>query len=101
MKGCLNYLKMKGIFVWRQNSGSAKIGSRFVRFTSITGISDIIGICPDGRFLAVECKRTKGGIVSDAQKEFIANIQQRGGVAIVVNSVTSLAEKLKENKVIL
>lgn len=99
MKGCLEYLKMKGVYCWRQNSGSAKIGSRFIRFTSINGISDIIGICPDGRFLAVECKRTKGGVVREAQKDFLEQIEKNGGVAVVVNSVESLMQKLKEKKV--
>lgn len=57
---CLEYLKMKGIYCWRQNSGAVRIGKRFVRFTSINGVSDIIGILPDGRFLAIECKREQG-----------------------------------------
>ena len=56
LRGCLDYLKMKNIFCYRNNSGATKVGSRFIRF-GYKGSSDIIGILPDGRFLAVECKR--------------------------------------------
>jgi hypothetical protein len=44
------------IFHWRNNTGVTRIGRRFIRF-GYPGSSDWLGICPDGRFLAVECKR--------------------------------------------
>lgn len=99
-KQCLDYLTIRNIYHWRQNSGCAKIGKRFIRFTTIIGISDILGICPDGRFLAIECKREKGGVVSTAQKLFLQNIKNNGGVAIVVHSLDDMVQQLKENKVI-
>ena len=58
-------------------------------------MSDILGILPDGRFLAVECKREKGGVVSPEQKEFLLNINANGGVGIVVHSVDELAKALE------
>ena len=94
LQGCLDYLKLRGLFVWRNNTGSCKIGKRYIRFGYI-GSSDILGICPDGRFLAVECKREKGGIVSQNQKIFLAEINARGGVGIIVHSVKELSEKLE------
>lgn len=99
LQECLSYLKAMNIYAWRQNTGCAKVGKRFIRFSQ-KGVSDILGITKDGRFLAVECKREKGGILSDDQKTFLFNITKNGGVAIVVNSLESLIEKLKENKVI-
>lgn len=99
LKQCLEYLQIKGIYAWRNNTGATKAGNRMIRFGK-TGSSDILGITKDGRFLAVECKRQYGGIVSEAQERFLFNITQNGGVAIVVNSLESLIEKLKENKVI-
>lgn len=99
LKECLQYLQSMGLYVWRNNTGACKSGRRFVRF-GYKGSSDILGITKDGRFLAVECKREKGGILSDDQKTFLFNITKNGGVAIVVNSLDCLIEKLKENKVI-
>mgnify|MGYP002860351187 CR=1 FL=1 len=95
---CLVYLKAKGLYVWRNNTGAVRVGRRFIRFGYV-GSSDILGITKDGRFLAVECKREKGGVLSDAQKEFIAEINRNGGVAVCVHSVMELVQKLAENNV--
>lgn len=98
LEQCLAYLKAKGLYVWRNNTGALKVGRRFVRFGYV-GSSDILGITKDGRFLAVECKREKGGVLSDAQKEFIGEINRNGGVAVCVHSVMELIQKLAENNV--
>lgn len=95
LKGCLEYLKLKNIFCFRNNTGAVKVGRRFVRF-GCTGSSDILGILPDGRFLAVECKREKGGVLSEAQKDFLEKININNGVAFCVHSVIELDEKLKK-----
>lgn len=94
LRQCLTYLEMKGIYCWRNNTGATKIGNRFIRY-GYKGSSDILGILPNGRFLAVECKREKGGILSPAQKIFLENINKNGGLGIVVNSVEKLKENLK------
>ena len=62
------------------------------------GSSDIIGILPDGRFLAVECKREKGGVLSPEQKEFRDKITQNNGVYILAHSVTDLITYFNSNK---
>jgi hypothetical protein len=89
LKQCLDYLQMRGIFAFRNNTGALKIGKRLVRF-GMPGSSDILGILPNGQFLAVECKREKGGILSDKQVEFLNRIKVNGGVAVVVHSVNDL-----------
>ena len=94
LKDCLGYLNLCGIYCWRNNTGAVRVGKRFVRFGK-KGSSDILGIMPDGKFLAVECKRENGGILSDDQKEFLQSITDNGGIAIVVNSVESLKIKLE------
>lgn len=99
LRSCLEYLHLKRIYAWRNNSGGAKIGKQFVRF-GMVGSADILGITKDGRFLAVECKREKGGVLSDAQKEFLGKIAGSGGVALCVHSVAELAAKLEENNVV-
>ena len=88
---CLSYLQIRGIFAWRNNTGALKIGKRFIRFGK-PGSSDILGILPNGQFLAVECKREKGGILSDIQVEFLNRIKANGGIAVVVHSVDELGK---------
>lgn len=89
LKQCLEYLQLRGFYVWRNNTGSTKIGRRFIRF-GYPGSSDILGILPNGKFLAVECKKEKGGILSDKQVEFLNRIKENGGVAVCVHSVNEL-----------
>jgi hypothetical protein len=88
-----NYLTIAGVTHWRNNTGAYKDGSRFIRYGK-AGSSDFLGICPDGRFLAVECKRP-GGKLTPAQEKFIDTINANNGVAIVVNSLESLATQLR------
>lgn len=92
---CLAYLHIKGIFAWRNNTGAAKTDDgRFVRF-GLPGASDIIGVLPGGKFLAVECKRSSGGRVSEQQKAFLEKVKSAGGVAIIAKSVEDLMEVVK------
>ena len=48
------YLTLHGCFVWRQNQGGLKVGSRFVRFTSVVGVADVVGVMRGGKFIAIE-----------------------------------------------
>lgn len=98
LEQCLDYLHVKQIFAWRNNTGAVKVGKRFIRFGYV-GSSDIIGITKDGRFLAVECKREKGGVLSEPQKVFLEEINRNGGVAICVHSVLDLIKGLADNDV--
>ena len=59
------------------------------------GSNDILGVLPGGRFLAVECK-AKGGRLSPEQKQFLANVQELGGLAVVVRGWQELDEALTE-----
>lgn len=95
LSACLEFLAVRGVFAWRNNSGATKTeGGRFVRF-GLRGSSDILGILPGGRFLAVECKAPKGRTTPD-QEAFLTDIRRRGGVAMVARSVDDLAAGLKE-----
>lgn len=93
LKECLIVLDMLNIYHWRNNTGAVRCGKRFIRF-GYKGSADILGILPDGRFLAVECKREKGGKLSDAQREFLNNISLNGGVALVINDSAELFNTL-------
>jgi hypothetical protein len=92
------YLTLRGITHWRCNTGAYSDNGRFIRYGK-TGSSDFIGVCPDGRFLAVECKRP-GGRLSEAQRIFLDEINASGGVGIAVDSVGSLEKRLKEQGVV-
>lgn len=86
----LAYLKVLGVFAWRNNTGASQVkrpnGSLgFVRYGHV-GSSDIIGLLPDGTFLAVECK-AKHGCLSEHQARFLADVASRGGVAIVARCI--------------
>jgi VRR-NUC domain len=82
----LQWLHLRGIWCWRQNAGAItgeyKGKKRFVRFQSEDGLSDIIGMLGDGRFLAVECK-VKPNKPTPSQRAFLDNVAARGGFACV------------------
>jgi hypothetical protein len=67
-------------------------GEYFVRF-GFKGISDIIGIMPGGRFLAVECK-VPGRKPTPEQERFIGEISRKGGAALVVHDAAELMKML-------
>lgn len=85
VRACLDLLRFRGIFAWRQNCGAVvqdRRGrrERFVRFTSIKGVSDIIAVLPGGRVAVIECKRP-GNVPTEEQKAFLNAVTRRGGLA--------------------
>ena len=81
----LEILRSHNIFCWRQNTGAFKTQNGGFFRSSRAGVADIIGCLPDGRFLAIECKRQKGGKVSKAQNDFLLEVADNNGVALVVS----------------
>lgn len=89
-----------GGVTWRNETGKGWVGqrlyqheqtvtidnARFIAFGLAVGGSDIIGIAPDGRFLAIEVK-TKTGRPSEEQSRFIEIVKKRGGRAGIARSV--------------
>ena len=90
VRATLDYLAARKIFAWRANSGAAtavyKGKKRFIRFAGVKGLSDIIGILPDGRFLAIELK-APGKKPTAEQWEFIQRINMNAGVAFCADSI--------------
>lgn len=98
VKACLGYLELIRIHAWRNNSGCTSIEgangrNRFVRY-GLPGSADILGIMPDGRFLAVECKSDKGRL-SELQQNFLDMIRGNGGVAFVARSVDDVEREIR------
>lgn len=93
-------IKMTGLKLQRINTGCFTIGTganrRYIK-TAEAGTLDFEGYDNRGRFLAIECKRPVGGRLSPAQKERIADINRKGGVAFVAHSGEEALQKLKEN----
>jgi len=80
-------LSKAGATVWRQNTGALQDKSgRLVRYGLCVGSSDVIGICPDGRFLAIEVK-AQGGRVTPEQVKFLDAVKAKGGRAGVARCV--------------
>jgi len=59
------------------------------------GVSDFIGLYKGGRFLAIEAKATKGK-VSDFQRNFLAEVERQGGIAIVAYSIDEVIKGLSQ-----
>ena len=86
MNACMVALSEAGCLVWRNNVGVLPdANGRPIRYGLGTGSSDLVGICRDGTFLAVEIK-TPTGRVSPTQEAFIAAVRRRGGRAGVARS---------------
>lgn len=83
---CRLALSEAGCLIWRQNTGVLpdKTG-RLIRFGLCVGSSDLIGVAPDGLFLAVEVKAAAGR-ASPAQINFMRAVIGRGGRAGLARS---------------
>jgi len=87
------YLTLKKHYVWRENVGAmvTKTGS-FVRFGH-KGISDVLGIAKDGKFIAIECK-VKPNKPTIFQLDFLEEIRKRGGYAVLAYSLDDVSAVL-------
>jgi len=94
LRACLKQLHSRGIFSWRNNSGTLWTNGQPVSF-GYPGSPDIIGILPDGRFLGVECKSPTGR-QSKKQKAFEQKVKSNGGAYLLVRSVEDLEGGLNE-----
>jgi hypothetical protein len=98
VKPCLDLLALRGVFAWRNNTGSVVATSngrrRFVRFSTL-GASDILGVLPSGRFITVELK-SKTGKLTRAQRSFLDRVEAAGGLALVVRDLKELHAGLDE-----
>jgi hypothetical protein len=94
------YLALKRIPHWRQNSGALKNAyGQFVHFGK-KGSADFTGIDPKtGRRLEIECK-APGKSLRESQRQFLDMINKCQGVGICVHSVEELEEQLKEAGVV-
>lgn len=90
----LEYLRLRGIFAYRNNTGAIKTENRFIKFGT-PGSPDIICVFA-GRFIGLEVK-TKSGKQNDNQKAFQKELVERGGgIYFVVRSVEEAQEAIED-----
>ena len=91
----LDYLiHVKRWKVWRNNTGAVRSDDRLIRF-GVVGSADILGVCPDGKFLGVECK-VRPNKLTEAQEAWGKEIRERGDVVLVVYSLEELITGLEK-----
>ena len=95
----LMFLGHLGLFCWKNQSVGVYNVQRGVFMRSrniyhIKGVSDILGLMPDGRMLAIEVK-SKTGRISPEQMKFITLVNKNGGVAFVSRSIQQTWDQLK------
>ena len=105
VKGVMLALSDAGCTVWRQNTGVGWTGNRTrlpggdalihsarpLRAGLCVGSGDIIGVAPDGRFLSVEVKTSRGRPTRE-QITFRDAVLRAGGIAGIVWSVEEALE---------
>ena len=105
----LDYLRLRNIPAWRQNTGAMRVGNRYVRFGE-AGQPDVMGILPAsdhvervygpdaalytaGRLLCIEAKTGKGRLSAD-QRAWLARAEAAGALCLVARSLDELREAL-------
>lgn len=92
--GCLEYLHLRGVAAWRNNTGMLYNKAGRPVYFGVIGSGDIFAVV-GGRFLSVECK-VKGGKVSGHQKRWAAEVEAAGGVAIVARTIDDVQDALND-----
>ena len=87
------FLRKTTHFHWRQNSGTANIGNRWVQFTDKKGLPDIT-LLFHGVYVGIECKLEKGTL-TDHQKQTLPDMINRGCLIFICKSVLDLFEILE------
>lgn len=81
----LDYLALKHVFHYRNNSGAFKDSNEHLYRFGATGIPDIICVIK-GQYVGIEVKGPKGK-QSDYQKEFQRQLGDAGGKYILAHSL--------------
>lgn len=106
-KEIITALRLRGIYCWKNQSVGVFDPRRKVYLrpsvNHINGVSDILGILPDGRFLAIEVKKPVKNprseeslrkLATEDQLRFIDEINKKGGLAFVADRLDVVLEKI-------
>jgi hypothetical protein len=97
-KAILAILSLLGVDAWRQNVGTfmATSNGKTRRIKAgQKGQSDILGILPGGRFLAIECKRPGAKRPTDNQIAFMRRVNSNGGFAFWATSAFTVEHVIR------
>jgi len=91
-RAILDYLALKRIFHYRNNSGAFKRDDgHFYRFGAL-GSPDIVCVV-NGQYVGIEVK-APGGKQSEHQKEFQRQLEAAGGRYIIVHSIDDVLAQI-------
>ena len=90
----LDFLKLCGIFAWRNPTGATVIHGEFILDKGKIGGPDILGCLPRGIMIAIWCKAEKDRL-SASQRKFLKSIKKMGGVTIVAMEIRDVNFALK------
>ena len=90
VKAVLDFLKLKGVFAWRNQSTGIYDGKRWRPAHTIRGVSDIIAV-HNGTAYFIECK-TATGRLSKYQADFRDAVTKAGGVFILARGVADVSQ---------
>lgn len=93
-----DFLEIKGLPIYRNNTGAVKTGKRFVRFGTV-GSPDFIGHDFAGRYVGIECK-VGSNKQSQGQVEFERVCNKYNAIYILCYNLDDLEKKLKEKGVL-
>lgn len=98
----LDYLNKRGIFAFKiQTVGIWDADKKVYRNLSkfcLRGTSDILGVMPNGRFLAIEMKGPKGRATQE-QLAFISKVKRQGGVAFIARGIEDIDKEFKREQI--
>lgn len=89
-------LSQAGCIVLRTNAGTYYTKDGVAVKIGFPGLSDLVGILPDGRFFACEVK-VPGQKPRENQFAFLEAINKRGGIGIWATSPSEALKKLSLN----
>lgn len=81
----LGYLRTIGIYCWKHWQGP---------MSPLKGVSDILGIMKDGKFIAIEVKTDRGRVTPE-QQNFLDIINRNNGMAFLAKSLDEVMQKVK------
>ena len=82
VKAVIDVLSWNDFRVWRMNAGKVRTAKGHLVSLAPAGVSDVIGIAPSGKFVAVECKFGKNK-ATKLQNDFLREVNRRGGYGCV------------------
>ena len=97
VKAVIDVLRYSGFKVWRMNAGKVRTAKGHLVSLAPAGVSDVIGIAPSGRFVAVECKFVKNK-PTGLQNDFLREINRMGGYGAVAYGSQDVDWIIKEEK---